>query len=165
VSGWSASRPGKQLPVPSGHEAQRSLKPVWTLLRRENSRGIFQESNPRLSISATQLSLPAISKGNPWPRTGLMIEFTLRTVISFRTLHNSFQDWDYMSRMLGWIKNCYWFGRARSWPNRGSIPSFSCRGWGKPWRTSVGIGGAQVRPGTAHKSREFPLDQPVQEIV
>jgi hypothetical protein len=55
--------------------------------------------------------------------------------------------------MVGWqIVNWKGFGRKRSLPNRGTIPAFVWRNWGKPPKTSVKMSRCPGR----HSNREHP---------
>jgi hypothetical protein len=59
------------------------------------------------------------------------------------------------------MMNWNWRGWKRSWPDRGTIPSFAWRDWGKPQHASVRIPDVSGEIRTSYKSKALPLDQPV----
>jgi hypothetical protein len=51
---------------------------------------------------------------------------------------------------VGWRKNCEGFGLKRLWSNGGTIPTMSCRDWGKSRHISVRISGVSADNKTEH---------------
>jgi hypothetical protein len=73
------------------------------------------------------LKLKSCMWHRPWSVSYFLLRMLFNVAFSIETIKR---------RMVAWLMNWEWFGRSRSRPNRGTVPIYFWRDWGKLWNDS-----------------------------